>query len=135
LWNLKKSSHFSVPRKGRNIVLYEVLKTDDYTINVNWEPVRIKVWLSAELNEASCILSRPFQVIYMLTASHIPFQLTLYSRLHKSTSCVDQNLSSEVSASQKILSWDVKRHSKSLQLDPIMDQWNPLLTLLLKEPF
>jgi hypothetical protein len=31
----------------------------------------------------------------------------------------------QVPACQQILSWDVKPHTKSLQLDPSVDHWNP----------
>lgn len=77
-------------------------ETNNYTIKANWNnPVRIKVWLSVELNEAFCISSQPFYVTSMITASHIPLQLTVYSRLHKSTNCVYRGLSLEVSSCKK----------------------------------
>jgi hypothetical protein len=66
---------------GRNIVFYQALKTDDYTIKMNWNyPVRIKVWFSAELSEDYRVFSQPFHVTSMFTASHITFQLTVVFR-------------------------------------------------------
>jgi hypothetical protein len=53
----RKAPILVLQRKGRNVVVHEALKTDDYTIDVNWEPVRMKVWLSAELNEAFAFFS------------------------------------------------------------------------------
>jgi hypothetical protein len=93
VWNLKERSHFNVfLRNIRNIVLYQALRRDDYTIKVNWNyPVGIKVWFSAELSEAFCVFFQPFHVTSMFTASHATFQPRVYSGLQKLSSCVVQS--------------------------------------------